>query len=327
MRVSYSEAEARREARGGPSHLQRGSRAGGASQARASHFFKKFCSLPRSRGVAEDGRQGGRERGRQAGGGGGGCAHVLDALLGVDLADVVHQELLRSHGHFLLHRLVVASAQLEQVLHQLLRLRRLLLVVVELEPGGPRLLVQVHEHLLLQLVLAVGNSDRVVVAVEPVDQRLNRGLVQVADVRGRLARLLPKHDKLRVDRSERVDHDLPLHRLDRVNHHGHCALVESLEALLRVDVHARQPAAKARVRVVPAYDHLRPPRLLEHVEHLGLEDGVDRFDAHPRARLRHGEDVDALDGVLVHKLAEHQTHHLHRHARAAVLEHLQQRHR
>ena len=81
------------------------------------------------------------------------------------------------------------------------------------------------------------------------------------------------------------------------------ALVERFEGLLRVDVDAREPAAKPRVRVVPADDHLGAAGLLEHVEHLGLEDGVDGLDGDAGARLWHGEDIDALDGVVVDELA------------------------
>lgn len=47
--------------------------------------------------------------------------------------------------------------------------------------------------------LPVGDGDGVVVAVEAMDERLNGGLVQVAQVAGRLARLLPQHHHLRVD--------------------------------------------------------------------------------------------------------------------------------
>jgi len=41
--------------------------------------------------------------------------------------------------------------------------------VLEDEAGGPGLLVEVEEHLLLELVLAVVDGDGVVVAVEAVD--------------------------------------------------------------------------------------------------------------------------------------------------------------
>ena len=46
-------------------------------------------------------------------------------------------------------------------------------VVCERESVHPRLLVKVHQHSLLQLVLAVVDGDGVVVTVQPVNQGLN----------------------------------------------------------------------------------------------------------------------------------------------------------
>ena len=63
-----------------------------------------------------------------------------------------------------------------------------------------------------------------------------------------------------------------------VDHDGHSSRGESLEALLGVDVHPGEPAPEARVRVVPADHHLGTARLLEHVQHLSLEDWVYCFD-------------------------------------------------
>ena len=58
-----------------------------------------------------------------------------------------------------------------------------------------------------------------------------------------------------------------------------------------------------------------PAGLLEHVKHVCLEDVVNGLDADPSPALRHGEDVDDPDGVVVDKLAEHEAHDLHGHAR------------
>jgi hypothetical protein len=49
------------------------------------------------------------------------------------------------------------------------------------------------------------------------------------------------------------------------------------------------------VRVVPPDNHLGPARLLEHVEHFGLEDGVDGLNADARAVLWHREYVRTRD--------------------------------
>lgn len=59
------------------------------------------------------------------------------------------------------------------------------------EAVHPLLLVQIEEHFLLELVLLVGDGDGVVLAVEAVDEGLNGGLVQMADVGGGLTGFLP----------------------------------------------------------------------------------------------------------------------------------------
>ena len=178
-----------------------------------------------------------------------------------------------------------------------------------------------------QTHLPIRDSHRVVVPVQPVDQRLDRRLVQTAQIRGGLPRLLAEHHRLRTDAPKRVDHDLTLHRLDRIDHHRHGPRVERLERLLRVDVHPRQPAPKPGMAMVPSDHHLGPPHLLQHIQHLGLEHRIDRLDGHARPGLRHRKHVDDLDGIVVHKLAQHEPHHLERHARPTVLQHLEQRER
>ena len=93
-------------------------------------------------------------------------------------------------------------------------------------------------------------------AVEAVDEGLDGGFVEVAEVGGRLARLLAHHQHLRVDEAEGVDDDFALDGLDGVDDDGDGARGQLLEGLLRVDVDAGEPAAEARVAVVPSYDCL-----------------------------------------------------------------------
>lgn len=56
----------------------------------------------------------------------------------------------------------------------------MILVVDKGKSVDPGLFVEVHEHPLLQLVLAVVDGDGVVVPVEPVDQGLDGRLLEVA---------------------------------------------------------------------------------------------------------------------------------------------------
>lgn len=55
-----------------------------------------------------------------------------------------------------------------------------------------------------------------------------------------------------------------------------------------------------------------------------MEYGIDGFDADAGSTLRHGEDVDYADGVVVHKFAEHETHYFHRNTGAAMAKHLEE---
>jgi hypothetical protein len=67
-----------------------------------------------------------------------------------------------------------------------------------------------------------------------------------------------------------------------------------------------------------------PPGLFQHFHHLGLENVIYGLDGDSGPGLRHGEHVDDLDSVLVHKLAEHKTHNFHRYTSTTVLEHFEQ---
>ena len=73
-------------------------------------------------------------------------------------------------------------------------------------------------------------------AVEAVDEGLNRGLVEVADVRGGLAGLVAHHEGLRVDEAESVDNDLTLDGLDGIDYDGNGTRCELLERLLCIDI-------------------------------------------------------------------------------------------
>lgn len=89
--------------------------------------------------------------------------------------------------------------------------------------------------------------------VEAVDERLDGGFVQVAQVGGRLPRLLAVDQRLWVYKAEGIDDDFALDGLNGVNDDGDGAGGELLEGLLRVDVDGGEPAAEAGMGMVPAY--------------------------------------------------------------------------
>jgi hypothetical protein len=131
-------------------------------------------------------------------------------LLGVHLSDVARLQLVLGQLRLLLDALLVALGQGDELLQAVLIPVALALEVVHEQGLCPDVLVQVHEHVLLEGRLAVVDADGVVVAVEAVDEGLDGGLVEVADVGGGLAGLVAHHEGLGVDEAEGVDDDLAL---------------------------------------------------------------------------------------------------------------------
>ena len=78
--------------------------------------------------------------------------------------------------------LVIALSELQHVVNNRFIRRTMSRVIFQGQSINPALFVQVQQHLLLKLVLAVVDRNRVVVAVQAVDQGLDAGLVQVADI-------------------------------------------------------------------------------------------------------------------------------------------------
>ena len=111
--------------------------------------------------------------------------------------------------------------------------------------------------------------------------------------------------------------------------------------LLSVHIHTTQPASESWMRVIPPYNHFRSASLFEHIQHFRLENVIHRFDRDCRTCLRHGKDVDAGDlllsaaqrqgiwkrkeetySVVIHKLAQHETHDFHRDTCSTMFQHL-----
>ena len=171
-------------------------------------------------------------------------ADGLNVLLRVDLAHVTCAQLLLRQLGLFLNALEVTLCERHKLGQVCVVVLALVSEVRHLESLRPDGLVQIHEHVLLKRGLAVANAYRVVVSVEAVNQSLDRGLVEVSNVRRCLPGFLSEHECLRVDKTEGVDDDLALDGLDRVDDHSDGAGCELLERLLRVDINAREPAAE-----------------------------------------------------------------------------------
>jgi hypothetical protein len=108
--------------------------------------------------------------------------------------------------------------------------------VPKLQRICPVLFVKVHEHGLFKLRLPVIHSNRIVVSIQTVNQCLNAGLLDVANVGRRLSRLNAHHDCCRRNSSECVYHDLSFDGLDWVHHDSYSTRVHHFESLLSVYV-------------------------------------------------------------------------------------------
>jgi len=204
--------------------------------------------------------------------------------------------------------------------------------ISEFEGLGPVLLMQVHKHRLLDFRLPVVDSDRVIMTVQTMDQCLNGGFLDMTNIRGGLSRFDAHYNGRSGNSPEGVDDHLALDRLYGIDNDGHRSVVHHFEGL-RESLKRHCPLQEGRhVPVGCVHRHWTtssqtqdesgttppqflacmcvqlvidsfletislPPGLLEHIEHLGLEDVVHRFDADCCPRLRHREYVHHLNGA------------------------------
>lgn len=69
-----------------------------------------------------------------------------------------------------------------------------------------------------------------------------------------MTRFLAHENCLWRNKSECIDDDLALDRLNGVDHDSYRARGELLERLLGIDIDGGEPAPKTRMRVIPAND-------------------------------------------------------------------------
>lgn len=130
-------------------------------------------------------------------------------------------------------------------LDRLLVFRFMIAEIPQLQAACPVLLVEIHKHRLFDFTFPVVNRDRVVMPIQTVYQGLNAGLLDVSDIGGSLPWLNPHDDCSGRNSPESIYYDFPFDRLNRINHDGDSSRVHHFECLLGVDIHTRQPAAKA----------------------------------------------------------------------------------
>lgn len=150
-------------------------------------------------------------------------------LLGINLANISCLQLILAQLGLFLHALLIALCEGDELFHLVDIVMTFLVEVVHLQSLSPHMLVQVHQHVFLQPCLSVINCNAVVVTVQTVNQSLDRGFVQVAQVGCRLTRFLAHDDSLRLDETEGVNDNLALHGLDRIDDNGNGTRGQLLE--------------------------------------------------------------------------------------------------
>ena len=85
--------------------------------------------------------------------------------------------------------------------------------------------MKIHQHVLFKAGLSVVDCKTVIMAVQAVDQGLNRRFIEVAQVRCGLARFLSEHDCLRIDQSESINDNFTLDGLNRVYNNSNCTRI------------------------------------------------------------------------------------------------------
>jgi len=102
--------------------------------------------------------------------------------LGILLTDILNGQLFLCHGIFVLECFVVVLDELQHGFDDVFVGIAVLVVILQVETFHPRCFVQVQQHLLLQLVLAVIDGDGVVMSVQAVDQRLDAWFLEMAEI-------------------------------------------------------------------------------------------------------------------------------------------------
>lgn len=179
-------------------------------------------------------------------------------LLRVNLPDVSGLKLVAAEFRLFLDSLLVTLSKANELVHPVHVVVGFPVEIAHLESLGPDVLVQIHEHVLLQTRLAIVDRNAVVVSVQAVDERLNGRLVQVAQIGCCLPGFLAHHNGLGLNQSEGIDDNLALDGLDGIDDHGDSTRRELFKRLLGVDIDGREPAAETRVRVVPTDNGFGP---------------------------------------------------------------------
>ena len=131
--------------------------------------------------------------------------------LRINLANSRNNELFIRLRDLVLDPFIIHLRQLFHLNESILILLILLLIVTTLEAFTPEHLVQIQQHFLLKIILAVVDGDGVIVPVQTTYKGLNRRLLQQPNIRGRLPGFNLLHGQLRINEPKGIDDNFSLH--------------------------------------------------------------------------------------------------------------------
>ena len=243
-------------------------------------------------------------------------------LLWVKFSHWVDHEFLSCHFCFLLYPFVIKSGQAGKLFYfvdiQLVLGRK----IGKFKTVGPITLVQVEEHLLFELILSVIDCNTVVVSIQSMSFCNSTWFLNVTNVRSCLSWLGLGHHSLLIDWSKSVNHNSAFDRLNWINDDSYRSRVQHFLWFLSFDICAWKPRSKPWMRVVPTDAALVTTNLFHHFHKLLLVHWIHRLHRDCCAHLRHWENIDHIDCVVVVNLANHETHNFKRNSRCTMLHHL-----
>lgn len=146
--------------------------------------------------------------------------------------------------------------------------------------------------------------------------------MNVPDIRGSLSWFNAHHNNLRINASEGINYYLTLDWLNGINDYGNSSWVKHFLRFLSLNISTWKPGSKTWMGVIPTNTHLISANLLHHVHELLLENGINWFDTDRCSFLRHRENINHCDCVVVVNFSNHKSHYFERNTWTSMLQHL-----
>ena len=103
------------------------------------------------------------------------------------------------------------------------------------------------------------------------------GLINLKASITTLPKRIKSNHQLNLGAKSKKNIIITFNTLNGINYNSNSSLRQGLKTLLSVNIHTRQPAAKPRMRVVPADNHFWSASLPKHIQHFGLENWIYSF--------------------------------------------------